>query len=487
MVEHLQCFPEFGEISIRALKVCCVKMFMDMEGTISRKYVCKINEVLISWQVKRKGYFYHLPDSMLVESAFEGNKKSWFLSVDASSLKQCGESHQSRGPNASSQLPLLCLPPILSGAGHNVLLDHTSTSAVHESSLLEAVKCTNEKVGLTLSDPRGENSKDIGTEVKRISGDLFRNVTFDSNRMRSIDVEEKGIVRTPVEHDRNNGMTGVSSVQNKNLVEPYQETAPVAIKERRTKKRKKDVVGDPSSKENIASNNTSVAVASRPEIVGTASSLVNAGEKLSNSIKMGDNDDSEEATSSGPAAKKRRKTESQEVCRIQTKEKEVLVSSFDKYTSIPEINIHEKSTEDEHYSQNNTPNSLLTEPPDNDRFRTDSTIGKKSKKHSKRKKDDRSNLLSALDHTGTVLPSIQYAGGKGSLKENGEINSKDFVKPHEVQFAIGDSVTPEALSQTSRINQKKNRGDLVQEVVKDNLIPSSSKGEYCCFYFLLFT
>ncbi|KAJ4710945.1 COP1-interacting protein 4 [Melia azedarach] len=58
MHEHPLCFPNVGGINIHALKV------------------------------KRKGYFYHLSDSMFVKSAFDGISKSWFLSVDASSLEE---------------------------------------------------------------------------------------------------------------------------------------------------------------------------------------------------------------------------------------------------------------------------------------------------------------------------------------------------------------------------------------------------------------
>ncbi|XP_052186118.1 uncharacterized protein LOC127797337 isoform X2 [Diospyros lotus] len=68
--EHPHCFPDFGEVKIHALKV------------------------------KRKGYYYHLSDSMFIKSAFEGVKKGWFLSVDASSLKLSN--------SAKSQPDLLC-------------------------------------------------------------------------------------------------------------------------------------------------------------------------------------------------------------------------------------------------------------------------------------------------------------------------------------------------------------------------------------------
>ncbi|MED6145828.1 hypothetical protein PIB30_028814 [Stylosanthes scabra] len=68
--EHPSCFPKLGQIQIHAMKV------------------------------KRKGYFYHLSDSMFVKSAFYGFNKSWFLSVDASPLGDRGQNECSSGsPN----------------------------------------------------------------------------------------------------------------------------------------------------------------------------------------------------------------------------------------------------------------------------------------------------------------------------------------------------------------------------------------------------
>lgn len=548
MLEHLQCFPELGEIKIHALKVCCFNTFMVIEETFSVNFMIQIDKVLISWQVKRKGHFYHLSDSMLVKSAFEGAKKSWFLSVDASSLKQCGENQQSHEPNMSNQLPLLCLTHNPLGNGHNILPDHTSTSAVHESSLLELVRtqCTNQKVQLSLSDSCREISKDMGTKVKHISSEHFKNVTSDSNRMPDLKIQEKydvtskgtRIAGTTVEHDGNNSRNGVSYVQRINSLEPSLETGPVAMKKQKIKKHNKDEVGDRSSKENIASNQASGEVASRPEIVGPANSLVNAGRKFSNDMKMGNKDDNEEhlttcaspssnksdlgsnrksnmgvqigeipsihdryennksknivdmqcksfceeALPSDPAAKKRHMTESQEVSRNPLKENEVLISNSDNYTSKPKINKLGNSTEDEHNSQNIASNSLFTEPPDNDHLRTNSGIGKKSKKKKKRKMDETYNLSSALDHIVTVLPSVQDAGGEGTFKENGEINPNELVKPSEVEIVLGDSIKPGTLSQPSRIYLKKKHGELVQEVVEGNILPSSSIGESCSFY-----
>ncbi|THU51262.1 hypothetical protein C4D60_Mb06t29140 [Musa balbisiana] len=51
-IEHTLCFPDVGEVSVQALKV------------------------------KRRGAFYHLSNAMLVRSAFDGSKATWFLHVD---------------------------------------------------------------------------------------------------------------------------------------------------------------------------------------------------------------------------------------------------------------------------------------------------------------------------------------------------------------------------------------------------------------------
>ncbi|KAI4336641.1 hypothetical protein L6164_015141 [Bauhinia variegata] len=72
--EHPLCFPSVGKIQIHAIKV------------------------------KRRGYFYHLSDSMLASSAFSALNRSWFLRVDASALGDCGKIQHSPSPGSSNQL-----------------------------------------------------------------------------------------------------------------------------------------------------------------------------------------------------------------------------------------------------------------------------------------------------------------------------------------------------------------------------------------------
>ncbi|KAF5201895.1 Cop1-interacting protein [Thalictrum thalictroides] len=57
LIEHPRCFPSIGEITIHSLKLM------------------------------RKGRFYHLPNSMLVKSAFNGIKNNWFVHMDVASIR----------------------------------------------------------------------------------------------------------------------------------------------------------------------------------------------------------------------------------------------------------------------------------------------------------------------------------------------------------------------------------------------------------------
>lgn len=61
-LEHPSRFPKFRHIHIHAIKV------------------------------KRKGYFYHLTDSLLVRNVFNGFNKIWFLRVKASALEEGAQS-----------------------------------------------------------------------------------------------------------------------------------------------------------------------------------------------------------------------------------------------------------------------------------------------------------------------------------------------------------------------------------------------------------
>ncbi|CAI9775339.1 unnamed protein product [Fraxinus pennsylvanica] len=89
-MEHIKCFPKFGKIKIQSLKV------------------------------RRRGNFYHLPDFMLVRSAFEGIKRNWFLSAETSSLKEFNDNNISSAPDGKGNLLSIEYPR---GDGQSILLD----------------------------------------------------------------------------------------------------------------------------------------------------------------------------------------------------------------------------------------------------------------------------------------------------------------------------------------------------------------------------
>jgi hypothetical protein len=93
--EHLLCFPNLGEINIQALKVYCFVWHFKAVDYITYCLYYLLTKFCQLWQVKRRGNFYRLPDSMFVKSAFDGIRKGWFLSVDASRLQKLVENQDS--------------------------------------------------------------------------------------------------------------------------------------------------------------------------------------------------------------------------------------------------------------------------------------------------------------------------------------------------------------------------------------------------------
>ncbi|KAJ6830523.1 uncharacterized protein M6B38_353705 [Iris pallida] len=71
--DHALCFPEFGEVSVQAMKV------------------------------RRKGSFYHLSDSMPVKSSFVGLKGTWFLHLDLVSTTSIKKIQTEATRNISSE------------------------------------------------------------------------------------------------------------------------------------------------------------------------------------------------------------------------------------------------------------------------------------------------------------------------------------------------------------------------------------------------
>ena len=122
---------------------------------------------------------------MLVKSAFEGVKKSWFLSVDASSLQQHSNKQFSSTPDASNQLALICIPNAPSDDRNN----HLPGSPLKRLLLLYksplpppgSIHGMNHKVPSGYHSGRGDSCnevlKDMEMEVKHITDDPCQNLS----------------------------------------------------------------------------------------------------------------------------------------------------------------------------------------------------------------------------------------------------------------------------------------------------------------------
>ncbi|XVE74885.1 hypothetical protein DITRI_Ditri12bG0054400 [Diplodiscus trichospermus] len=211
MYEHPLCFPNIGQININALKV------------------------------RRKGYLYHLSDSMFVKSAFVGVSKSWFLSVDASSAEEHREDHNSLKPDTGKVLPCFDITINNSSADVVYLLPGDTSkrlSNINDQSLpqdegncLAKQNSVSQQFGF--SNSTKENSKDLAMEAEH---------TADSN---------PNVIAT--------GKESRPKVQLKDVTDDkiYQElpssvAASVLKEKHKTKNRDKDAIHDNDVKENGA-------------------------------------------------------------------------------------------------------------------------------------------------------------------------------------------------------------------------------------------
>nr|GLL32675.1 uncharacterized protein LOC109172011 [Ipomoea trifida] len=134
VLEHLQCLPEMGEITIHSVKV------------------------------KRKGRFYHLPDSMLVKTAFQGTQRNWFLyvtgsiSVDQISNKT-GDMH-----DGNNQVGLLCIKNYAEDVSDYVLPDDPSKALV----LRDTTVAVPADFGMDIRQGKDECRGDLSSAQKKI-------------------------------------------------------------------------------------------------------------------------------------------------------------------------------------------------------------------------------------------------------------------------------------------------------------------------------
>ncbi|XVE85217.1 hypothetical protein DITRI_Ditri17bG0073900 [Diplodiscus trichospermus] len=211
LYEHPLCFPNMGEIKINALKV------------------------------KRKGYNYHLSDSMFVKSAFEGIRKSWFLSADASSAED-RENHNSHKPDAGNVAACFgirtnnssaVVVDLLPGDTCKRLSDTNGASLPEDGNNCHAKQnSASQQFGFSHSK---ENSEDLLVEVEH-TADSNSKVLFPSNNRESMPkIQEKAVADNQVREDLSASL-GASVLKDK----------------RKIRKRNKDAIHDHDVKENDA-------------------------------------------------------------------------------------------------------------------------------------------------------------------------------------------------------------------------------------------
>ncbi|XWS34670.1 hypothetical protein CRYUN_Cryun21dG0057400 [Craigia yunnanensis] len=213
LYEHPLCFPNIGEIKINALKV------------------------------KRKGYLYHLSDSMFVKSAFDGMSKSWFLSVDASSAEEHRENHNSRKHNTGNVVACFGITTNNSSADVvDLLRGGTSKrlSNINDASFAEdgnncPAKQNSASQQFGFSNSTKENSENLHMEVEH-TADSNSKVFFPAkNKESRPKVQEKDVGENKICEDL-----------------PASVSASVLKEKHKIKKRNKDAIHDHDVNENGA-------------------------------------------------------------------------------------------------------------------------------------------------------------------------------------------------------------------------------------------
>ncbi|CAK9171649.1 unnamed protein product [Ilex paraguariensis] len=461
MLEHPQYFPKIGEIKIHDLKV------------------------------KRKRHFYHLSESMLVRSAFEGAKNNWFLFADVSSLKQP------------------------SGNEHSC-----QAEVAHQSSLLHPVstQCAKWEVSIANKSIPGDScreaSKDMEMEAIAMSGDHCKDL-FSKEKRSDLEIQEKYNIVSEGNKlpgmaamlKGDNSVDGISSVQCNNLLGQSLRAGTASKKKQKIKKQlNEDVVFEDPFKDEYGSIHASSKDISEPNIVGQVSNEVKMGNKdigdelcktsslegsersesglhrkdslqeraaevsriqngchnETSKSRVGDvqgNNTFEEASQPKFSAKKKHKIKSKEACGDPLGKEEALISNSSKEISKPEIIIPNNSSGDDRKMINATSDSVVTKPSDGDHLET-------SPRRKKRTRKGRKDL--SIPHnqvTDVVHPSAQAVGEEKSFEENVEINS---AKLSDATTVPAERIQNERLSQPSGISQKKKQSEPVDEEIEGN-------------------
>ncbi|XP_022776226.1 uncharacterized protein LOC111317947 isoform X2 [Durio zibethinus] len=208
LYEHPLCFPKIGEIKINALKV------------------------------KRKGYLYHLSDSMFVKSAFGGVSKSWFLSVDASSSEEHMENHNSCKPGTgittnNSSADVVDLLPV--GGGPSKILSNINDASLPQDGKNHHAKQNSASQQVGFSNCTQENQENLQMEVEHMA-DSNSKVLFPATSKES----------RPKVHQKNVGDNKICEDL------PASVDASVLKEKHKIKKRNKDAIHCHDVKENGA-------------------------------------------------------------------------------------------------------------------------------------------------------------------------------------------------------------------------------------------
>ncbi|KAF8399836.1 hypothetical protein HHK36_015708 [Tetracentron sinense] len=382
MIEHPLCFPNIGEITIHALKV------------------------------KRKGCFYHLSDSMLIKSAFDGVNKTWFLYVNASSSQLNHKENRLCCDPGSSNLLANC---IMNGpsAERDTLLPHfpsKNLSILDDPQLLEVGSSlvVNQKVPpddqFGSGDAGREVSHDLNMEVRHMEDEHGKpsphtNKSLNSEAQKKYDLVSKikEVPRTHTKPMKDETKNWIRDMQCDNTLGEALQPMPVVKKRRKNEKKNEDAFYN------------------------------SAGDLL--------------------------------------KVNDAGTFIFGKEASKPETIIPVKSLENK--QKNNTAISvgLPTKPSEDDHLFTTSLGGGKRKK-----KKRPSNQYDQVDSA--VCSSVKNAREE-SYKEASESNNRNLAKESDAAIASEQSVQGATLSNPA-INEKEKHCSPVQEVGEENMIPCSS-------------
>ncbi|XP_057949426.1 uncharacterized protein LOC131144664 isoform X2 [Malania oleifera] len=487
MFEHTQCFPNIAEINIHALKV------------------------------KRKGYFYHLSDSMIVKSAFVGVKKNWFLCLDASSPTNPSEWH-SGNPNSRGAIPSFGV--VNSDDRNNLLSEGPSRrlSILNDSSLLQLESRRHLSQKVPHNSPFGPGNsdlalKDLGMIVEHDNDNHLKPSSSDTKGCKA-ELQEKcypcnedvNVLQRLAEGEEAYSKDGIGDLCHNNSLDEQLRSRHVSKKKHKVKKKNEDDVHDHGLEENDSSICASSKDTSQPDMM-PENSLGNAGKGIS--IKMGNKhvDGGPDASSmlhsevqkncvlseenvrhngnskngigdvqcnnilgvtsaSRPSAKRRRKSENESGAECLLEGKNALSSKTGIETPNQESVIPTSSFEDKQKNINIATDGVSTEFQEDAHLLNTSADNEKGKRRKKTKRHH--------DQVVNAAPSPMKVIGEENSAIEMQINHKDSCAEFGAAIITGKSVQGAVLSQPCAITPEEELCNLVQEV--GDKMPHASLG-----------